>query len=112
MGLPAVPDDYDRPGFGAFLLHDRELLDRYRERLRELGEENASLAEMPRLVTIWRDDSDSARRADWSPRQVETWIQTKNWDQQDLEEFHVLVGAFIAGIPPAEVRSLLPPSAR
>lgn len=90
-----MADDYDRTGFGAFLLHDPELPDLYRTRLRELGEENTSLAELPRLVTIWRDDPDSLRRDDWSPRQVESWIETKNRDQRDLEEFHVLVGAFI-----------------
>jgi hypothetical protein len=89
-----MPDAFDITGFGNYLAGP-DVDASYREQLRQLGEPNYSLAEPPRLVGQWRADPHNAARGDWSPRQVESWLRTRNYDGQDLEDFQVLAGAFI-----------------
>jgi hypothetical protein len=93
----------------ALVLRGPELLPLYRARLRELGEPSSALVDLPRLVTIWHGDPNSTQRDDWSPRQVETWIRVQNWQREDLEEFHVLTGAFIVQGDGSEADSGLGP---
>jgi len=93
-----MPDAFDLRGFGDYLAGP-DVIGSYREHLRQLGEVNHSLAEPPRLIAKWREDPDNAGRGDWSPRQVDSWLRTKNYDGQDLEEFQVLAGAFLRERP-------------
>jgi hypothetical protein len=98
MNLPAqrifaMSAPYDLPGFGDYLL-DPDLLASYRARLRQLGQANTAHADLPRLVTIWRDDPDSSQRGHWSARQVKSWLETKSQQSTDYEDFQMLAGAF------------------
>lgn len=89
-----MPDAFDVTGFGDYLAGP-DVLASYREQLRQLGETNTALVELPRLVDLWGKDPDSPARGDWSPRQVESWIRIQNFDRRNLQEFQVLAGAFI-----------------
>ena len=41
-----MPDAYDTTGFGDYLTADPDLLAKYREQLRQLGEPNSALADL------------------------------------------------------------------
>lgn len=82
---------YTDPGFGVYLRTEPEILAIYREKT------GRALADMPRLVDIWRARSDAADRDSFSPAQAEKWLQARpGADAQDLADCRTYANGWMA----------------
>lgn len=82
-GRRPIVATYTDPGFGAYLRTepDTRMLAIYREKT------GKALAELPRLVSVWRARSDSVAQDNCGPAQVEKWLQDHpGADDQDLAD--------------------------
>jgi hypothetical protein len=72
------------PGFGAYLRTDPNILTVYREKT------GHALADVPRLVTVWRALNDAVDRDSFSPAQVEEWVRDRaGADHEDLTDCRI-----------------------
>jgi hypothetical protein len=82
---------YTDPGFGVFLRTDPAVLAVYREKIGKW------LADVPRLVTIWRALGDAADRDSFSPAQVEEWLRHHRGDiEEDLADLRIYANIWMA----------------
>jgi hypothetical protein len=83
---------YSGVTFGRFLRTDPDLLAAYRERTRML------LTDMPRLVAVWREGTDSEKRDDFSPAEAEKWLLAQpGIDDQDFAELRTFAAIWTDG---------------
>ena len=79
-----------RAGFGQFLRTDPGLLAAYRERT------GKALADMPRLVAVWRSGADSRERDSFTPAEAERWLlDRRGIDNQDVVELSTLAAIWV-----------------
>lgn len=82
---------YTDPGFGFYLRTDSRILSDYREWT------GKALADLPRLVLVWRDKSDAPDRDSFSPVEAERWIQDHaRVDDQDLADCQIYAKVWMA----------------
>lgn len=82
---------YTDPGFGYCLRTDSRIQADYQEWT------GKALADMPRLVVVWRDQSDAVDRDSFSPAQVEKWLQDHvGADYQDLADCEIYAKVWMA----------------
>jgi hypothetical protein len=78
--------------FGKFLRTDPDLLAVYR------GRTGMLLADMPRLVAIWREGTDSEERDGFNPAEAAKWLLAQpGIDDQDFAELRTLAAIWTNG---------------
>ena len=84
---------YTDPNFGAYLRaeHDSRMLALYREKT------GKALADLPRLVSLWRARSEAVAQDSFSPAQVEKWLQDHySTDDQDVADCRTYANIWMA----------------
>jgi hypothetical protein len=82
---------YTDPGFGFYLRSDSRILADYREWT------GKALADMPRLVVLWREQSDAMDRDSFSLAQAEKWLRDHaGSDGQDLADCQIYAKIWVA----------------
>jgi hypothetical protein len=81
---------YTDPGFGHFLSTDADLRTTYHEQT------GAYLADLPRVVNLWRRQGFAARHR-FSPAEAETWLEGQSGtDEQDLVDLRTLAAVWMS----------------